>query len=65
VALSATWFTALHLNPGNALPILLLAAASDVLYLRSASLGPPLMLHAAWNSSQLLAVALLGKDAFV
>ncbi|KAL6754415.1 hypothetical protein V8C86DRAFT_354538 [Haematococcus lacustris] len=64
VAASSLGFAALHLTPSNALPLLLLAPAGDLLYLRSRSLGPSLMLHAAWNLGQLLAVA-LGKEAFV
>lgn len=66
MAVSSLSFAALHLTPANALPILLLAPLGDALFLRSGGcLGPPLLLHAAWNASQLLAVAYLGKEMFV
>ncbi len=65
VAVSSGAFALLHLSPTTAPSILLLAAAGDALYLRSGSLATCLALHALWNSGQLLAVALLGKDAFV
>lgn len=66
VAASAANFAALHLSPGNALPLALLGGAADWLYLRSGgNLLAPLLLHVAWNSGQVLAVALLGKESFV
>ena len=65
VAASAANFAALHLSPPNFAPLLLLGATCDALYLRSASLVPPLLLHCLWNSGQLLGVALLGKRDFV
>jgi membrane protease YdiL (CAAX protease family) len=66
VAFSSFGFAALHLSPSNFLPLLLLGAAADVVYLRSgANLLAPYLLHALWNTSQVLAIALLGKDSFV
>lgn len=65
VALSSLNFAALHLSPANFLPLLVLSAACDCLYLRTHNLMPPLLLHCAWNSSQVLAIALLGKAEFV
>lgn len=64
VAASSVLFAALHLSPASFLPVLLLSAACDVLALRTASLAPPLALHAAWNLYQVALVA-LGKDSFV
>jgi len=65
VAISSLGFAVLHLTPVNLLPILLLAPCGDLLFLRSASLAPPILLHAAWNGYQLLAIAVGGKDYFV
>ena len=65
VATSSAYFAACHLSPASALPILLLSCACDVLYLRTGSLGLPLLLHGAWNSYQLLGIGFLGKDSFV
>jgi membrane protease YdiL (CAAX protease family) len=66
VALSAANFAALHLSAANALPLAVLGGCCDALYLRSGgNLAAPLLLHSAWNVSQVLQVALLGKQAFV
>lgn len=66
VALSASAFAGLHLSPSNAAPLAVLGAAADLLYLRSGgNLLPPLLLHALWNTSQVLQIALLNKDSFV
>jgi membrane protease YdiL (CAAX protease family) len=66
VAASAFNFATLHLSPYNWLPLLLLGGSADVVYLRSGgNLAAPLLLHALWNSSQVLAIALAGKDSFV
>ncbi|KAI8476850.1 MAG: hypothetical protein J3K34DRAFT_399633 [Monoraphidium minutum] len=64
-AASALGFAALHQSPANFVPLLLLGGSCDALYLRTHNLLPPLLLHCLWNSSQLLAVALLGKPEFV
>lgn len=66
VALSALNFAALHLSPHNFLPLLVLGATCDCLYLRSGgNLLTPLLLHGLWNTSQVLQVALLHKENFV
>ncbi|GAX72954.1 hypothetical protein CEUSTIGMA_g409.t1 [Chlamydomonas eustigma] len=65
IAASSTMFAALHLNLAAGLPIFFLSCACDILYLRSGSVGPALLLHAAWNAYQFLGVALFGKSAFV
>ncbi|KXZ53747.1 hypothetical protein GPECTOR_6g664 [Gonium pectorale] len=65
VALSSASFAALHLGPGNLLPIAALSATCDLLYLRTASLAAPLAFHAGWNAYQLAGILLLGKEAFV
>lgn len=66
VAVSALTFAALHLSPPNFAPLLVLGAACDLLFLRSGgNLAAPLLLHGAWNTSQVLAIALLHKEAFV
>ncbi len=65
VALSSCAFAALHLGPGNLLPIAVLSAACDSLYLRSGSLAAPLVFHAGWNAYQLAGILLAGKDSFV
>ncbi len=66
IALSSANFAALHLSPHSLLPLLLLSACCDMLYLRSgANLLPPLMFHALWNSYQLAAIVALGKHSFV
>lgn len=65
VAASSLPFAALHLSPYNFAPLLALSATADALYLRTHNLLPPLLLHCAWNSGQLLAVAFLGKQEFV
>jgi membrane protease YdiL (CAAX protease family) len=63
--LSSLNFAVLHLSPHNAAPLLLLSACCDLMYLRSGNLLPPLLFHAAWNSTQVLCVAVLGKETFV
>ncbi|GLC60359.1 hypothetical protein PLESTB_001603800 [Pleodorina starrii] len=65
VALSSLSFAALHLGPGNLLPIAALSAACDALYLRTGSLAAPLAFHAGWNAYQLAGILLVGKDSFV
>lgn len=66
VGLSALNFAALHLSPHNFLPLLVLGATYDCLYLRSGgNLLAPLLLHGLWNTSQVLQIALLQKDTFV
>ncbi|KAG2496411.1 hypothetical protein HYH03_005637 [Edaphochlamys debaryana] len=65
VAASSLGFAALHAGPGCLLPIALLSAACDCLYLRTASLAAPLLFHAGWNAYQLAAILWLGQDAFV
>lgn len=62
--MSSVGFAVLHLTPVNILPLLVLAPLGDYLFLRSASLGPPILLHAAWNAYQVIAVV-VGKDYFV
>ena len=66
VAVSSFGFAALHLSPNSVLPLLLLGTGADVVYLRSgANLLAPYLLHALWNTSQVLAIALQGKVSFV
>lgn len=66
IGLSALNFAALHLSPVNFLPLLVLGATCDCLYLRSGgNLLAPLLLHGLWNTSQVLQIALLQKDTFV
>lgn len=66
IGLSALNFAALHLSPVNFLPLLVLGATCDCLYLRSGgNLLAPLLLHGLWNTSQVLQIALLHKDTFV
>lgn len=65
VAASSGLFAALHLGPGNLLPIMLLSSACDVLYLRTASLAAPLAFHAGYNLYELAGVVLLHKESFV
>lgn len=65
IAASSFNFAALHLSPHNFLPLLLLSAACDALYLRTHNLLLPMMLHCLWNTGQLLAIAFLGKLDFV
>lgn len=66
IALSALNFAALHLSPHNFLPLLVLGATCDCLYLRSGgNLLAPLLLHGLWNTSQVLQITLLHKDSFV
>lgn len=66
IGLSAFNFAALHLSPHNFLPLLVLGATCDCLYLRSGgNLLAPLLLHGLWNTSQVLQIALLHKDTFV
>lgn len=66
IAVSSCSFALLHLSPVHALPIFCVAVVGDTLFLRSgASLGPSLLLHGLWNTSQLLAIAYLGKLDFV
>lgn len=65
VGTSAVTFAALHTSPHAFLPLVVLGAACDVLYLRTRNLAAPLVLHAAWNGSQLAAICWLGKETFV
>eukprot|EP00879_Flechtneria_rotunda_P013066 GHRR01013646.1.p1 GENE.GHRR01013646.1~~GHRR01013646.1.p1 ORF type:complete len:351 (+),score=87.82 GHRR01013646.1:147-1199(+) len=66
VALSSVNFAMLHLSPHNFLPLLVLSACCDCLYMRSGgNLLAPLLLHGFWNNSQILQIALLHKDTFV
>ncbi|KAG2429900.1 hypothetical protein HXX76_010680 [Chlamydomonas incerta] len=65
VAASSTLFAALHLGPGNLLPIAALSAVCDVLYLRTGSLAAPLLFHAGWNAYELAGILVLGREAFV
>ncbi|KAG2437133.1 hypothetical protein HYH02_011389 [Chlamydomonas schloesseri] len=65
VAASSTLFAALHLGPGNLLPIAGLSAACDLLYLRTGSLAAPLLFHAGWNAYELAGILVLGREAFV
>eukprot|EP00878_Enallax_costatus_P036068 GHUV01040361.1.p1 GENE.GHUV01040361.1~~GHUV01040361.1.p1 ORF type:complete len:133 (+),score=20.15 GHUV01040361.1:221-619(+) len=66
VALSSLNFAVLHLSPHNFLPLLVLSACCDCLYLRSGgNLLAPVLLHGLWNCSQVLQIALLHKEFFV
>ena len=65
VIASSTLFSALHLGPGNLLPIFVLSAACDVLYLRSGTLAAPLLFHAGYNLYEFAGVVLLQKESFV
>lgn len=66
IGLSALNFATLHLSPHNFLPLLVLGATCDCLYLRSGgNLLPPLLLHGLWNTAQVLQIALWQKDTFV
>jgi hypothetical protein len=66
VAFSSVNFAALHLSPYNFLPLMILSASSDCLFLRSGgNLLPSLLLHCLWNVSQVLQISLLQKTHFV
>ena len=66
IGVSTAGFACLHLAPASLLPLLLLGGASDALFLCSGgSLLPSLLLHGAWNTAQVLGVALAGRETFV
>eukprot|EP00877_Chromochloris_zofingiensis_P012620 jgi/Chrzof1/7611/Cz02g30060.t1 len=65
IIISSSAFAGLHLSPYTFAPLLLLSMTCDLLYLRTANLAPSLLLHALWNTSQLLAIAFLDKQVFV
>jgi hypothetical protein len=65
VAFSSFNFATMHLSAHNFLPLLLLSACCDVMYLRTANLAPSMLFHASWNAYQLVAICAFGKPDFV